>query len=230
MTASGSYIYRGYYKTYQIGDRIDGGVALSFRAFDSDRTKLFAFTELTARYMMKSRDHEETIVNSGGLIAFWAIGMRLSLPHELGCFVSKEFPVLQMLNEPQQKLVGAHVDRNDAMRAHGLRRCPIDLRRRRQDCGEHGPNLHPNVQMSSRFQRQCNARPSTPRRWRRTVKTCSLQLDDASAKYSIVRRAQNAACGCAHDSPETRAAPPGDFHAHCRAPHLAEYMRGARHL
>ncbi|MBX3721067.1 MAG: hypothetical protein KF713_04445 [Turneriella sp.] len=106
LTASGSYIYRGYYKTYKVGDRIDGGVALSFRAFDVDRTKLFTFTELTARYMMKSRDHEETIVNSGGLIAFWAIGMRLSLPHELGCFVSKEFPVLQMLNEPQQKLDG----------------------------------------------------------------------------------------------------------------------------
>ena len=106
LTTSGSYIYRGYYKTYKVGDRIDGGVALSFRAFDAGGTKLFTFTELTGRYMMKSRDHDESIVNSGGLISFWSIGMRLNLPYELGCFISKEFPVLQMLNEPQQKLEG----------------------------------------------------------------------------------------------------------------------------
>lgn len=105
-SSSATYIYRGYYKTYKIGDRIDGGLALSYKAFDGEGVRFFTFTEITARYMMKSKDHDQTIVNSGGLLAFWAVGMRLSLPYEIGCFVSKEFPVAQILNEPQQKLDG----------------------------------------------------------------------------------------------------------------------------
>lgn len=106
VSSSATYIYRGYYKTYKIGDRIDGGFALSYKALDADGYRFFAFTEMTARYMMKSKDHEETIINSGGFMGFWAVGMRLSLPHEISCFVSKEFPVIQILNEPQQKLDG----------------------------------------------------------------------------------------------------------------------------
>lgn len=106
VSSSATYIYRGYYKTYKIGDRIDGGFALSYKALDADGFRFFAFTEITGRYMMKSKDHEETIINSGGLLGFWAVGMRLSLPYEISCFVSKEFPVIQILNEPQQKLDG----------------------------------------------------------------------------------------------------------------------------
>lgn len=106
LTMSGSYIYRGYYKTYKNGDRIDGGLALSFRAYDAGGFRLFMFTELTSRYIFRAKDNSKEVSNSGGLYAFWNAGFRLNLPYELGLFVSKEFPVLQLINEPQQKIEG----------------------------------------------------------------------------------------------------------------------------
>lgn len=106
VTMSGSYIYRGYYKTYKIGDRIDGGLALSFRAYDAAGIRLFMFTELTSRFLLRAKDNGKDVQNSGGFYAFWNAGFRMNLPYELGIFISKEFPVLQILNEPQQKVDG----------------------------------------------------------------------------------------------------------------------------
>lgn len=102
--ASALYTYRFEDDGFQVGDRLDTGVALAYRFSESvqDFPQLSIFGELTNVYIGKDESSEEgRNPNSGGSTLFLTPGARLRFSEQVSFSIAPSIPVLQDLNGNQ---------------------------------------------------------------------------------------------------------------------------------
>ena len=103
LDASLQYTLRGEHFDYQIGNRLDAGVALGWRIFGDAENfpQISLMGETLVRSMEKSNSDGETLGNTGGTILLLAPGLRISFSKNAALSVSAQFPVMQDLNGEQ---------------------------------------------------------------------------------------------------------------------------------
>lgn len=105
LDTSFQYTLRTEANNFQLGDRIDGGVALAYR-FTEDIQKfpqVSAFAEANVRYLFKSKDGGVSDPNTGGTAVFLTPGVRVLFTRNFAFTLSSPLPVLQDLNGEQLK-------------------------------------------------------------------------------------------------------------------------------
>jgi len=101
--ASVQYTLRTEADDFQLGDRVDAGMAVAYR-FTEDIQKfpqVSAFAEANLRYLFESEENGENDPNTGGTVLFLTPGFRLSFSRNLSFTISSPLPVLQDLNGEQ---------------------------------------------------------------------------------------------------------------------------------
>lgn len=107
LHGSGQYILRTEADRFKVGDRIDGGIAAVFRLVDDiDRfPRVSLVGEVTVRHVFKEEDDGNVVTNSGGTVLFLSPGVQLGLNKRVSFFVIPQVPVMQALNDEQQKIL-----------------------------------------------------------------------------------------------------------------------------
>ena len=105
LDASGSYTLRTEHRAFQLGDRIDGGVALAYRFTEDIQNypQFSAFAEANIRHLYKSEESGVRDPNTGGTVLFFTPGVRFSPNKHLSVTLGAPIPVLQDLNGEQLK-------------------------------------------------------------------------------------------------------------------------------
>lgn len=105
ITVDGSAIYtiRTKHNDFEVGDRLDLGVALAYRLTESIRSfpNWSVFGEVNAVWLGKDNDDGEINPNSGGWTMYLTPGLRVRLNEHLAFTVAPSIPVLQELNGEQ---------------------------------------------------------------------------------------------------------------------------------
>jgi len=103
LDASGQYTIRGEAHDFELGDRLDGGVAIAYR-FTEDIKKfpqMSAFAEANVRHLFKSKDDGHRDPNTGGTVLFLTPGFRTAFSPNVAFTVSAPLPVMQDLSGEQ---------------------------------------------------------------------------------------------------------------------------------
>ena len=105
LDTSFQYTFRTSHDDFQLGDRIDAGVAVAYRLTKDIEVypQLSIFGEVNLRYLFKSEEDEERDPNTGGTVLFLSGGLRLSVNRNAALTFSTQLPVLQELNGTQLK-------------------------------------------------------------------------------------------------------------------------------
>jgi hypothetical protein len=103
LDASVQYIVRGEHFDYQIGNRLDAGVALGWRICGDAESfpQVSLMGEALVRSMEKSESEGETLGNTGGTVLLLAPGFRIGFSKNAALSVSAQLPVMQDLNGEQ---------------------------------------------------------------------------------------------------------------------------------
>lgn len=105
LDTSAQYTIRTEANDFQLGDRIDAGLAFAYR-FTEDINHFpqwTAFAETNLRYLLKSKDGGERDPNTGGTVLFVTPGIRALLNKNLAVTISSPIPTWQNLNGEQLK-------------------------------------------------------------------------------------------------------------------------------
>ena len=105
LDASGQYTLRTEHDDFRLGDRVDAGVAVSYR-FTEDIQKfpqVSAFAEANVRHLFKSEEAGVRDPNTGGTVLFLTPGFRVGFSRNVSVTVFAPLPVLQELNGEQLK-------------------------------------------------------------------------------------------------------------------------------
>jgi hypothetical protein len=105
VDTSFQYIFRTEAHGFQLGDRIDAGLATAYRLFgDAEHyPQLSVFGEVNFRYLMKTREQGALDDNTGGGSLFLTPGVRVGITKWCSLTVSSPLPVVQELNGEQLK-------------------------------------------------------------------------------------------------------------------------------
>jgi hypothetical protein len=103
VDASFQYTFRGEKFDYQLGDRLDGGIAASWRIIGGpDRyPQLSLVAEATVRHIEKSKEHGISSPDTGGTAVFLSPGLRVRFNQNISLGAGIQFPVIQELNGNQ---------------------------------------------------------------------------------------------------------------------------------
>lgn len=103
LDSSVAYTLRTEAHDFQVGDRLDAGVAVSWRLTDEiDRfPNISVFTELSYVLLMKDQDAGVDNPNSGGGTLYLGPGVRARLNANTALTVAPQFPIMQDLNGDQ---------------------------------------------------------------------------------------------------------------------------------
>lgn len=103
LDASAQYTMRGEHFDYQIGNRLDAGVAVGWRICgDTESFPQVSLTgEALVRSMEKSDSGGETLGNTGGTVLLLAPGFRIGFTKNAALSISAQLPVVQDLNGDQ---------------------------------------------------------------------------------------------------------------------------------
>jgi len=101
--ASALYTIRTPHDGFEVGDRIDLGVALAYRLTESIKAfpNYSVFGEANAIWLGKDEDGGEENPNSGGWTLYLTPGARVRFNENVAVTVAPSFPVLQDLNGEQ---------------------------------------------------------------------------------------------------------------------------------
>jgi hypothetical protein len=101
--ASGIYTLRTPNDDFEVGDRLDLGVALAYRLTESIKTfpNWSVFVEANAVWLGKDKDSGEINPNSGGWTVYLTPGARVRFNPHVALTVAPSFPVVQELNGEQ---------------------------------------------------------------------------------------------------------------------------------
>ena len=105
LHGSGQYILRTEADEFKVGDRIDGGIAAVFRIVDdlASFPQVNLIAEVNVRHVFKEENRSNIVTNSGGTVLFLSPGIQLGLNKKVSFVVVPQFPVVQALNDEQQK-------------------------------------------------------------------------------------------------------------------------------
>jgi hypothetical protein len=103
LDVSGHYIWRGEHRDFQVGDRIDAGIAGAWRLREDAKVypQPAIFTELLLRQLFKTEDDGHPDGNTGGTAMFVAPGFRVALSERFAFTASVPIPFWQDLNGEQ---------------------------------------------------------------------------------------------------------------------------------
>jgi hypothetical protein len=101
--ASAIYTIRTPHDGFEVGDRVDLGIALAYRINESIRTfpNYSVFVETNAIWLGKDEDGGEKNPNSGGWTVYLTPGARVRFNENLALTVAPSFPLVQELNGEQ---------------------------------------------------------------------------------------------------------------------------------
>jgi hypothetical protein len=101
--ASAIYTIRTSHDGFEVGDRLDLGVAFAYRLTESIRTfpNYSVFTEANAVWLGKDESAGEKNENSGGWTVYLTPGARVRFSENVALTVAPSFPILQELNGEQ---------------------------------------------------------------------------------------------------------------------------------
>jgi hypothetical protein len=103
LDSSAQYILRTEADDFQLGDRVDAGVAVAYQFTEDIRQfpQVSVFAEANVRYLFKSEEDGERDPNTGGLAVFLTPGFRVGFTPNVAFTVSSPLPVAQDLNGEQ---------------------------------------------------------------------------------------------------------------------------------
>ncbi len=106
IDTSSVYTLRTERNDFQVGDRLNSGIALAYRVTDSIQSfpQLSVFGEVNHVYLRKDESDEGSNPNSGGNALFITPGTRLRFSDNIALTVAPSFPVFQDLNGEQVKV------------------------------------------------------------------------------------------------------------------------------
>jgi len=106
INTSASYILRTESNNFEVGDRIDYGIAGIWRLMeDRDQfPQLSLIGEFDVVTNFKNEDASNTIKNSGGTVLYLSPGLAVGINERVTFTVMPQFPVLQELNDEQQEI------------------------------------------------------------------------------------------------------------------------------
>jgi hypothetical protein len=101
--ASAVYTIRTPHDGFEVGDRVDLGVALAYRITQNIRNypNWSVFSEINGVWLGKDEDDGEKNPNSGGWTVYLTPGARVRFTENLALTVAPSFPILQELNGEQ---------------------------------------------------------------------------------------------------------------------------------
>ena len=101
--ASAIYTFRTRHDDFEVGDRLDLGLALAYRLTDSIKAfpNFSVFGEVNAIWLGKDDDGGEKNSNSGGWTLYLTPGARVRFTNWAALSVAPSFPVYQDLNGDQ---------------------------------------------------------------------------------------------------------------------------------
>lgn len=105
LDSSVQYTHRTEANSFKIGDRIDAGAAVAFRLTEDMQKfpQASVFGEISVRHGFKNKEDGHDTVNSGGTVLFLSPGIRAAFTPHVSLSVAPQFPVLEALNDEQQK-------------------------------------------------------------------------------------------------------------------------------
>ncbi len=105
LDASAQYTLRTENDAFKIGDRVEGGAALGYRLFEDNSIypQASLFLEANAIHLFQNEETGHRIENSGGTFLFLAPGARLGITKNFSFSLAPQFPVLQALNDEQER-------------------------------------------------------------------------------------------------------------------------------
>ncbi len=103
LDTSGAYTFRTEHDDFQVGDRIDLGLAVAYRITESIREfpNISVFGEMLGVILMKDEESGEENPNSGGATMYLSPGVRVRWTENISLSVAPAFPVIQELNGDQ---------------------------------------------------------------------------------------------------------------------------------
>ena len=103
LSASSVFTYRFEDDDFQIGERVDTGVALAYQLSDSPTSyPVFSlFTEANYQYIGRDEEDDQSNTNSGGNTLFLTPGVRVAFNENMGFSLAPSFPVAQNQNGDQ---------------------------------------------------------------------------------------------------------------------------------
>ncbi|QOV89202.1 transporter [Humisphaera borealis] len=103
IDASGLYTLRTEHDSFEVGDRLDLGVAVAYRLTDSVKQfpNVSVFGEVNAVWLGKDEADGAKNDNSGGWTVYLTPGVRVRVNENLAFTVAPSFPVIQELNGEQ---------------------------------------------------------------------------------------------------------------------------------
>ena len=103
VDTSFQYIFRTEAHGFQLGDRIDAGVATAYRLLGDIEhyPQVSVFGEVNFRYLMRTQEESEPDDNTGGGSLFLTPGVRVGFTKWCSLTVSSPLPVVQELNGEQ---------------------------------------------------------------------------------------------------------------------------------
>ena len=105
LDMSGQYTFRTWHDGFKVGDRMDAGLALSYRLTEDEHhyPRFSVFGESIFTWIGKDQGNAEENPNSGGFFIFLSPGLRVSFSQNVTLTVAPAFPALQDLNGLQDK-------------------------------------------------------------------------------------------------------------------------------
>ena len=104
LDASEIYTLRTPEDGFEVGDRMDGGIALTYRLdeVEDSHSKAGVFIELTHNWLGKDSEAEEGLNdNSGGTSYYLTSGVRYRIGHDVAFMIAPSIPLKQNLNGEQ---------------------------------------------------------------------------------------------------------------------------------
>jgi hypothetical protein len=103
VDASGIYTIRTPHDGFEVGDRVDLGLAFAYRFTESIKAfpNISVFAETNAIWLGKDQEGGELNPNSGGWTVYLTPGARVRFSENFALTVAPSFPVLQELNGDQ---------------------------------------------------------------------------------------------------------------------------------
>lgn len=105
LDASTSYTFRTEDDDFKVGDRIDGGFAVTYRLTQDVKSfpQVAIFVEPSIRHVFKTREDGHLVKNTGGTVLFLTPGVRIGLTEHVSFMLAPQIPLLQLLNSEQQE-------------------------------------------------------------------------------------------------------------------------------
>jgi hypothetical protein len=103
IDTSALWTFRTQHEGFQVGDRLDLGLAVAYRLNDTVKSfpNVSVFGEVLGVILQKDRDHDEYNNNSGGSTMYLSPGVRIRCTPNISITAAPAFPVVQELNGDQ---------------------------------------------------------------------------------------------------------------------------------